>query len=1170
VPTLVYSDVDGVDRSFALGNEPVTIGRAPECSIRSEDPRVSRVHARFFIEAGVLWIEDAGSSNGIYVGPQRVQRAPVPTGEIILVGSLMMRLLPASGTLPPPVGLHGTLATWLEMERKSRIAIEDERDAFARRVGEMHVELAAAKAAAAAPEITIEHGTDPSNDLAEAVRLRDEAIARAAGLERALAAMQDEAQVNREEIDKQRRASVADLEAVRLELAKAREAKMVAETQAGMAVAEKLAETDMVIANLQKDLADAKKLATAPSDKAGELQAQITTLTARAEKAEKDLGAAQIRAQGAERNVTYASSQAAKAETKVAVLESEVKDRESKLAALELKRAEIAERLAQLEARAGAGTKPLEQAEQRAKQLAGDLAEATLQLDTQRDKLAAATTALAEAEAKVAAAETAMARATAEADARIVAAAAAARDEVAKAGDAGKRIAELEAKVKELSQAEVAIKAATASRDAALARAQAAEQKAAETQTKIDEADKRSIAAETMAKAMAKDVAEALRRAAEADARFKAAGREIADSKLRADEAETKAKAIDQAIARAETAEAAAAKASADAEAAIAAARAEAEAQMSQARAAADKSIADAVGTAEATAREAIAAAEARATQTEQELGAKVVDTQQLLAARIEATRKELSAKLEQAQRELAAERATGMSLVDRKTQLERELAGLQTNLPVLAKRAETSEAARAELEVQVEQLKETVVDLESKVAIAETVEQTTNSETKEKTSALEKELASTKAAAQKASELADSLRVKLKLVEGELAGFDKAKARLIELERLADDRATATAEAKTQLQDAQAKLADIEANTEGLRSSAEAADLAIGRASALQRQLDEAISKLSYLERELGAARTGQRGDTEALAGVEQRARDAEQRARDAETRIADSERTIADADRKLADAARKIAEADRKLAEADQQLADSDQKRADADRKLTSAAKRIAELESRPKTPAPVLDTGALDAAHERIADLERELQKADNVRSFAAETEREIAQLQRDLRDARSKLTQITLERDRYESELRDARDADSDTTNRRMAIDERGEARYEGVLAKFTEAEQRLQRAEKDNAALKKHSADLEARLENALERLADQVEATATGNQLPLADMVEHVSVLEESIDSLRSNMRAASDETALMDQTDSVVAVSSAVSQAAEHIERARAAIRALLQTIRV
>src|SRR2546427_170514 len=148
--TLVYSDADGVDRQYALGHEPIMVGRAAECAIRSEDPRVSRMHARFFLDQGALWVEDLGSSNGIYVGPNKVQRAPVPTGEIVLIGSLMIRLLPASGTLPPPIGLHGTLAQWLEMERKARAGVEEERDAFAKRVGDMHQEMTGFRDAIAA------------------------------------------------------------------------------------------------------------------------------------------------------------------------------------------------------------------------------------------------------------------------------------------------------------------------------------------------------------------------------------------------------------------------------------------------------------------------------------------------------------------------------------------------------------------------------------------------------------------------------------------------------------------------------------------------------------------------------------------------------------------------------------------------------------------------------------------------------------------------------------------------------------------------------------------------------------------------------------------------------------------------------------------------------------
>ena len=80
-------------------------------------------------------------------------------------------------------------------------------------------------------------------------------------------------------------------------------------------------------------------------------------------------------------------------------------------------------------------------------------------------------------------------------------------------------------------------------------------------------------------------------------------------------------------------------------------------------------------------------------------------------------------------------------------------------------------------------------------------------------------------------------------------------------------------------------------------------------------------------------------------------------------------------------------------------------------------------------------------------------------------------------------------------------------------------------------------------------------------------LEDGAESTRTGTELPV-QLAEHVSILEEAIDSLRSNMRAASDETAMMESSESVTLISEAVSAAAEHIERARAAIRAVQSAI--
>src|SRR4051812_1184199 len=139
MPTLVYCDVDGVDRAVELAGAPVTVGRAADCLIRSDDPRMSRQHARFSVENGMVWVEDLGSANGVWLGAQRVQKAPVPPAEVVVVGSLLMQvhdpMVPEAIASP---GAHTQLSQWLAMERKTRQVVEDERRAFAERVGELH------------------------------------------------------------------------------------------------------------------------------------------------------------------------------------------------------------------------------------------------------------------------------------------------------------------------------------------------------------------------------------------------------------------------------------------------------------------------------------------------------------------------------------------------------------------------------------------------------------------------------------------------------------------------------------------------------------------------------------------------------------------------------------------------------------------------------------------------------------------------------------------------------------------------------------------------------------------------------------------------------------------------------------------------------------------------
>src|SRR5437588_13039444 len=93
MPKLIFRDSDGVDKTLDLGAEPTLIGRAGECQVQTQDAMVSRRHARIVWDGG-YWIEDLGSSNGVYVGAERVQRSPLRPGDEVRCGSLVLRLVP--------------------------------------------------------------------------------------------------------------------------------------------------------------------------------------------------------------------------------------------------------------------------------------------------------------------------------------------------------------------------------------------------------------------------------------------------------------------------------------------------------------------------------------------------------------------------------------------------------------------------------------------------------------------------------------------------------------------------------------------------------------------------------------------------------------------------------------------------------------------------------------------------------------------------------------------------------------------------------------------------------------------------------------------------------------------------------------------------------------------
>jgi hypothetical protein len=85
-----WRDAQGLQGVVELSYAEIFIGRAPECAIRTDDPMVSRRHARIYFQDGRHVIEDLGSANGIYVADVRAQTHAMQNGDNLRCGSLWL------------------------------------------------------------------------------------------------------------------------------------------------------------------------------------------------------------------------------------------------------------------------------------------------------------------------------------------------------------------------------------------------------------------------------------------------------------------------------------------------------------------------------------------------------------------------------------------------------------------------------------------------------------------------------------------------------------------------------------------------------------------------------------------------------------------------------------------------------------------------------------------------------------------------------------------------------------------------------------------------------------------------------------------------------------------------------------------------------------------------
>jgi pSer/pThr/pTyr-binding forkhead associated (FHA) protein len=73
--------VDGPNagQSVPLSDKPILLGRGTDAAIRLDDDYVSTRHARFATNGEQWFVEDLGSTNGTYLGSQRLT-VPTPIG----------------------------------------------------------------------------------------------------------------------------------------------------------------------------------------------------------------------------------------------------------------------------------------------------------------------------------------------------------------------------------------------------------------------------------------------------------------------------------------------------------------------------------------------------------------------------------------------------------------------------------------------------------------------------------------------------------------------------------------------------------------------------------------------------------------------------------------------------------------------------------------------------------------------------------------------------------------------------------------------------------------------------------------------------------------------------------------------------------------------------------
>ena len=79
---------------------PAVLGRACEVTLPLPHPLVSRRHCELVDRDGSLLVRDLGSTNGTFVGSERITESVLEHGQLLTVGTVIFRAFHAGHPLP--------------------------------------------------------------------------------------------------------------------------------------------------------------------------------------------------------------------------------------------------------------------------------------------------------------------------------------------------------------------------------------------------------------------------------------------------------------------------------------------------------------------------------------------------------------------------------------------------------------------------------------------------------------------------------------------------------------------------------------------------------------------------------------------------------------------------------------------------------------------------------------------------------------------------------------------------------------------------------------------------------------------------------------------------------------------------------------------------------------